>query len=103
VKERNLKPYKHGTITIYYSPWCPQAVGVAKRRIYGETVIDDEFVPRREPFRFIRRCKMGRTTEYQVWVQSDGEPDRIENAFRTLDSAMRWCAQRWRVQRWWAE
>lgn len=91
----NLKAERVGTVTLYVGPWCPQSPGVDHRRVHGETVIGDDFLPHREPFRVIRRCMKGRTTQYQVFKPGAELP---EVTFLTVGRAMRWCAEKWREE-----
>jgi hypothetical protein len=91
----NLKAEKVGTVTLYVGPWCSKAPGVDHRRVHGETMIGEDFIPCSEPFRVIRRVYRGRTTEYQVWQPDANLP---ENAFSTVGAAMKWIAERWRTE-----
>lgn len=91
----NLKPYQVGTVTLYYGPWHKILLDVDVRRVHGETMLGDDFIPHKEPFRVIRRQMRGRTTEYAVIDPATGNP---ENAFNTVGSAMKWIAERWRAE-----
>ena len=91
----NFKAEKVGTVTLYVGPWCTKSPGVDERLVRGETMLGDDFLPCKEPFRVIRRVYRGRTTEYQVRKPDSEAP---ENAFSTVGSAMKWIAERWRTE-----